>query len=280
MADNAAIGRGQWPGMNIFRFSGPHRHPILTVLLLGLLPFTASPACWDIAMPGKTVTATDVWQIRNRVSGDAVLLGKSGGERHAVALERVRSFTVAEDTQSGWISGHRDAVELEIRLVDGRTTTLVSELNLYYRIENQRHAVPLGGVLAVHRCDDPSAAVPSPPEVIDPQPASPFLVMKNGDRLYGNVAGDQLGWQTAYASVGFKPAQLKLIKAGCEAPSSGTLETLAGDLLNGSFIDPSLLFHLTTGQSMDIPTRQIRVIDFTGMQAADPRIAEACRNDR
>jgi hypothetical protein len=80
--------------------------------------------------------------------------------------------------------------------------------------------------------------------------------MKNGDRLYGKIVDHQLGWQTSYASVEFKPDQLKLIVAGCEASANGVLETLAGDQLNGYFGDSSISFHLNTGTIVIDTSRQ------------------------
>ncbi len=255
------------------------RHTILIVVLLCLLPFTASSACWEIEMSDETVTATDLWQIRNRVSGEATLQGQVGDERRAISIERVKAFFVVDETDSSWLSGSRNAVEIELRLIDDQSITLVTEMTLYYLVDDKRRAVRIGDVVAVNRCTDKSTAVPPLPEAADPKPSAPILVMQNGDVLYGEIAGDQLRWQTSYASVGFKPAEIKVIRAGCETPSTGMLETMAGDRLNGGFIDRSISFHLTTGQIMDIPTDQIKMIDFIGTQAADRITIKECNND-
>ena len=264
--------------MVVTGFSGSRRHAILAAALLCLLPFTAFSACWEIAMSDQTVTATDLWQIRNRVSGEATLLGDTGGERRAISIERVKAFTVGDGPESSGLSGNRSAVEIEIQLIDDQTVALVSEMTLYYIVDDKRHAVRLGDVVSVNRCADESTAVPPPPEATKSKPSAPMLVMKNGDILYGEVAADQLLWQTSYASVGFKPAEIRVITAGCEAPSTGILETLAGDQLYGSFVDTSISFHLTTGQSMDIPTDQVEMIDFAGTQAADRMTIKRCNN--
>lgn len=278
-AGNVAVDRDNGPGVIVIRCRESCRHANLLAVLLCLLPFATHSACWEIVLTDKTITATDVWQIRDRVTGDSVLLGVTGDGRHAVSLDQIRSITPGEGGEASWLSGSRIAVEMQIRLIDGQTIVLVSEMNLYYLADNKRHAVPLGDVVSVNRCDDESTGVSAPPEIVDSQRPSPFLIMKNGDRLYGEVVGHQLGWQTSYASVEFKPAEIKVIRAGCEAPSTGMLETLAGDQLDGSFIDISISFHLTTGQIMDIPTDQIKMIDFVGTQAADRITIKECNND-
>ena len=126
------------------------------------LPVTASSACWKIIMPGNTVTATDLWQIRNRVIGESALLGETGDERRAILTERVKSLTVVEGIQSGWLSGNRNAVEIEIELIDDQTIALVSEMNLYYLADDKRHTMRLGDVVSVNQCTDDSTAVRAP----------------------------------------------------------------------------------------------------------------------
>ena len=270
-------------------FSGSLRRELLAAVLLCLLPVVTYSACWEIELSGDSVTTTDFWQIRNRISGESALFGQAGDERHAVSVERVESLTIVEGTESGWLSGDRNAVAIEIRLIDDQTIALVSDMNLYYLVDDKRHAVRLADVVSVNRCtDDSAAALPVTPvaaaplalEDASPKQTSPFLVTKSGDMLYGEVAGDQLRWQTSYASVEFEPDQLKLIVASCEAPANGVLETLAGDQLNGHFGGSSVSFRLTTGQPIEIPTEQIKLIDFIGTQAADRMATEGCKNDQ
>lgn len=258
---------------------------MLAAILL-CFPLPGLAGCWDIARTsGETVVTSDIWQIRNSISGESALLGETGDEHHAVSLERVNSLTMVEGTESGWLSADRNAVAIEIRLVDDETIALVSDMNLYYLVGDKRHAVRLADVVSVNRCTDDSAAAPPVTAVLpaleaaSPEQTAPVLVMKNGDILYGDVAADQLRWQTSYASVEFEPDQLKLIVASCEASANGVLETLAGDQLNGHFGDSSVSFHLTTGQPIEIPTEQIKLIDFIGTQAADRMATEGCKND-
>ncbi len=266
----------------------PGHHCVLAAILL-CFPLPGLAGCWDIARTsGETVVTSDIWQIRNSISGESALLGETGDERHAVSLERVNSLTMVEGTESGRLSADRNAVAIEIRLVDDQTIALVSDMNLYYLVGDKRHAVRLADVVSVNRCTDDSAAAPPVTpvaavlpalEAASPEQTTPVLVMKNGDILYGDVAADQLRWQTSYASVEFEPDQLKLIVAGCEASANGVLETVAGDQLNGHFGDSSVSFHLTTGQPIEIPTEQIKLIDFIGTQAADRMATEGCKND-
>jgi hypothetical protein len=248
--------------------------------MLLCFPLPGLAGCWEIARTsGETVVTSEIWQIRNRISGENALVGETGDERHAVSLERVNSLTMVAGAESGWLSGDGDAVAIEIRLTDDQTIALVSDMNLYYLVGDKRHVVRLADVDSVNRCTDDSAAVPPALEAASPEQTAPVLVMKNGDILYGEVAADQLRWQTSYASVEFEPDQLKLIVVGCKASANGVLETLAGDQLNGHFGGSSVSFHLTTGQPIEIPTEQIELIDFIGTQAADRMAVKGCKNE-
>jgi|GEM_PF-3986039 len=266
--------------MTINGFAGIYRAAAMILGLLYLLPSTASAACWNIVTPGETVSATDLWQIRNHTTGSSTLQGTSGNESLGISVDRVQSFSVTGKAGSGWLSGNRHAATLHIQLIDGRTVTLVSEMGLYYipGNEKKRQTLPLKDIVSVNRCTDESSLpdessmAPAAVQAAGPKPSAPVLIMKNGDILYGEVAANQLLWQTSYASVGFKPGEIKAIKSGCGDASAGVLETLAGDRLNGSFGDTSVSFHLTTGQVIDIPTDQVELIDFTG---APP--GERCR---
>jgi hypothetical protein len=262
------------------------RHHCALAAILFCFPLPGLAGCWEIARTsGETVVTSDIWQIRNRISGENALVGETGDERQAVSLARVNSLTMVESTESGWLSGDGNAVAIEIRLTDDQTIALVSDMNLYYLVDDKRHAVKLADVVSVNRCTDdaaaalPVTAVPPALEAASLEQTTSVLVMKNGDMLYGEVAADQLRWQTSYASIEFEPDQLKSIVASCEASDNGVLETLAGDQLNGHFGDSSVSFRLTTGQPIEIPTEQIELIDFIGTQAADRMATEGCKND-
>jgi len=255
--------------------TGLYRLAILIAGWLCLLPLAASAACWNIMTSSETMTATDLWQIRNHTNGSATLQGTAGNEPLAISVDRIRSFRVTDTAGSGWLSGNRHAATLHIQLIDGQTMTLVSEMGLYYipGKEKKRRTLPLEDVVSVNRCTDESSlpdesSVPPPvAQVPGPKPSTPVLIMKNGDILHGEVTADRLVWQTSYASVGFKPDEIKAIDTGCEDASAGVLETLAGDRLNGAFGDTSVSFHLTTGQVIDVPTDQVELIDFIGAPA-------------
>ena len=266
----------------------PGHHYALAAILL-CFPLPGLAGCWEIARTsGETVVTSDIWQIKNRISGENALVGETGDGRRAVSLERVNSLTMVEGTEAGWLSADGNAVAIEIRLSDDQTIALVSDMNLYYLVDDKRHAVRLADVVSVNRCTDdsaaalpvtPVAAVPPALEAASPIQTAPVLVMKDGDVLYGEVAAEQLRWQMSYASVEFEPDQLKLIVVGCEASANGVLETLAGDQLSGHFGDSGVSFRLTTGQPIEIPTEQIKLIDFIGTQAADRMATEGCKND-
>ncbi len=261
------------------QFYESSRQAILVILLLSSLPFTASSACWNIELSGATVNVSDLWQIRNRISGEAVLLGESSGRSLTIPLERVDSLKVRSDETTGWLSGRRKAVDMEILLIDNQTITLVTEMNLYYQVGESRHAVRPEDIVSISRCVDDHAIDLSEPETTVTKQLSPILVMKNGDRLYGEIVSTEFYWQTSFAKIAFSPAEAKFINIDCDISTAGKLETRAGDLLKGSFANSSLLLHLTTGQILDVPTDQIRMIDFIGTQLSGQTARETCRNE-
>ncbi len=245
--------------------------------ILCLLPTSVFSACWEIATPENIIVATNLWQVKNSHNDQATLMGKSAGENRVVPVEMISSLRKTNNIQSGWLSGNRNAVELEIHLIDNKKISLVSEMNLYYVIDNKRYTVAIQEIISAKRCAEDFTIANSPTENSKQTPSSPVLVMKNGDILYGEIIDDQLGWKTAYAVIAYQPTELRMIRTDCETPSTGRLETTAGDVINGSFIsDDTIRFQLTTGQVIDIPLEQIKMIDFTNRQATDHMSNETC----
>ncbi len=252
----------------------------LTALLLCLLPVSATASCWKISVPGEVISASDMWQIRNHSSGEFSLLGSSNDERHAVSLEQVQSLSVDTNVKTSWISGNRRAANILIQTIDGQSIKLLSEMTLYYTVDGKRQTLPIRNVLSARRCADESTPVAQIPSLIPPTSAARTMIMRDGDVLFGKIGGERLDWQTSYATVAFKPAEIKSIRTRCETPATGILVTVAGDILNGRFLDTSLTFHLTTGQTIDIPTKRILTIDVASQSPTDPNSALECRDDQ
>lgn len=281
MASKHTKGGCQRPGFVTVRASPLPLAAILPLALIYLLPSSAVCACWKIEADGATIVAADIWQVRNRVSGEATLLGHTGEQRHAVSVEKIESLTVAREEKPGWLSGKHGAVEMAVRLIDGQTIAMMSEMNLYYVSEKgKRQDIPLRDVTSVQRCAGPPPAASPIGEAKGPGESLPGLTMKNGDILVGEVSDDQLLWQTSYAIIEFRPADLRVLRMGCKTPPTGTLETLAGDLLKGQLADKGVSFRLTTGQAIEIPTEQIEMIDFVGMNVAAGANTDQCDNDQ
>ena len=126
----------------------PGHHCVLAAILL-CFPLPGLAGCWDIARTsGETVVTSDIWQIRNSISGESALLGETGDERHAVSLERVNSLTMVEGTESGRLSADRNAVAIEIRLVDDQfvdmdSNSVVHRERRLGRISDHAHAAEL-----------------------------------------------------------------------------------------------------------------------------------------
>jgi hypothetical protein len=251
-------------------------------VLLCALPAAGLADCWMIETAGGHAIATsNLWQIRNRVSGQSALVGKIDGSQGHVSLADVVKFTVNKRNRRG-------AVELDIRLQDERTLTMSSDMDLYYLVDKKRRPIRLAEVSSVSRCPeeaktDRAVAAGSATTAVAGSPDSAqqhaVVVTTAGDILNGTLADDDITWHTTYGQISFRPADIRLIILHCADDQPGVLETIAGDRLGGTLANQIIAMRLSTGQVLSIPAGQIDSIDrSSGNGTSSPDRVAPCHN--
>jgi hypothetical protein len=244
---------------------------VLAVVCLWATPALGSANCWEIVTSeDETIVATDLWQMRNRLTENSVLYGKVGRETTSIPVDEILSFTVTKG--SGKTRHHERDIAVVRR--DQQTVALRTDLNLFYVVNDQRRELAIARVREAVRCEGvDDSAVPGKVATSAPAgaegsveiaPSLALLVVKNGDVLHGEAIGQSIEWQSAYATVSFQPDDIDVVVLDCDNSKPGFIRTLAGDQLEGKLADNPVSFRLSTGQVIEIPAQLVLYLAFSG----------------
>ena len=258
------------------------------LVLLCALPLAGHTACWTIETTGEeSISTSDLWQIRNRITETSELIGEVDGSKTSVSLADVAEFNINQP-------GHRGNFDLHVRLLDEQAFTLRSDMDLYYLIEEEKkkkRPIRLADISTVNRCPDDartgSSMIPAvagttalaTESASQASEISAVLVMTSGDILNGDLMDDEIIWQTSYGEITFRPEDIKLIVVQCEPDQTGLLETFSGDRLSGAMDDQPITLRLSTGQHLSVPTKLIKFIDRSQIRAGNGEIVAHCNNE-
>ena len=258
-------------------------------VLLCASPLTGHTDCWTInTISGESISTSDLWQIRSRITGTSELIGAVNGLKTSVSLADVAELTINQP-------GERSEFDLHIRLLNAQTFILRSDMDLYYLIEDEKkkkRPIRLADISAVNRCPDDadtnSTVIPAAAGAATLAPAPSFnlpeinavVVTTSGDILNGELTDDEILWQTSYGEITFRPEFIKLIIGQCGPDQTGLLETFSGDRLSGTMADQPISMRLSTGQTLSVPTKQIKYIDRSEIRSGNLGIVAHCNNEQ
>jgi len=240
--------------------------------------------CWTIETTiGKTISTSDLWQIRSRITEKSELIGELNGSKTSINLADVTGLTIDQPARQG-------KFDLNIRLLDERTFILRSDMDLYYQIDGKKkkkRPIGLKDISAVNRCPDAAGSdnsmlsvVASAPTLSQVEGIRAEVATTSGDILNGELT-DDIKWKTSYGVIAFRPEDIKLIVIQCGDDQPGLLETFSGDHLTGNVLSDQLIaVRLSTGQILLIPAEQVKYINRSPIRTGDQEISAHCNNQQ
>lgn len=241
-------------------------------LLVGAQEVAAAD-CWElIDKDGRTILATDIWHIKNRLGQGGALMGKMDGEEMAIPVADIRAMTLAPQAK-GWMpfmGGH--AMSGEITFTDERKGLFESDLNLHLLKDDKKDSLSLADVRSITRCDAEVSAKTSSggrekttAPILDKQTGSgdmDSVRLINGDILNGTVTTSDFKWEAPYASLAFKREQIQAITLRSNEKHNGLLELRSGDRISGILMDKYIEITLEYGQRVPLATEMLESVHF------------------
>jgi len=257
------------------------RLKILHCLLFFALALSWGPAraaCWQITTTGDQIhRASDVWQIRNKLSGESALLGEVDGQPATIPLPGILSLRI-EPPASGWRAAfHGDRVTAVLTRVDGRQARYEGSGFIHAIVGEEEIRLSFRDVRLLETCEElatePVATLSARASDQSVSPTPPaneggvdIISLTNGDLLRGKVLSKNIKWRTAFGSIELNGADIKLIDVSSGNAEAGLLEQWGGDRISGTLVTPEISFELTTGQRVSVPSRLLKRITFIRQQ--------------
>jgi len=241
-------------------------HLLFKVILISFL-FTldiqsASADCWNISRKDGSVLHTPViWHIRNKLVDDpqGVLMGKMDDTTKMIATNQIDSVII-EARDTGWLG--TESYNAKITFRNGQHMSLTMTQSLHYQKDSDHNGdLPLADIERISHCI--AAAIPA--KVTDKTVSVTTIDnsiltihLKNGDTVRGKLAAD-INWQSAYGILKIKSSLVEQLNYDT-SKSSGIMMLKSGDHIIGKPTDNTLTIHLSIGQDINIPLRDIQII--------------------
>ncbi|MEE8343531.1 MAG: hypothetical protein V3R51_06975, partial [Gammaproteobacteria bacterium] len=218
----------------------------------------------------------EIWHIRDRFSQEAALLGATNGEELVVPVANLRSilFQPAQSTWFARLGGVKMTATLEF--LDGKTDSFVTDSKLFVQKQSGEEKIPVGNLRSIVRCG-PGTQIPVIDTGLDRPVQRPVsgvsstgspadrVKLNNGDILSGEVITETFHWTAPYAELRFHGWQIRSISQPEQGVSQGLLELRSGDRISGVLTDPFIEIRLRDGQRVQVPSQQLRSIEFPGV---------------
>ncbi len=248
---------------------------ILATIVLATACQSAWSACFTLTdTEGNVYTASDIWQVKNRLDSRSTLMGSVAGKEKIVPVADVRTITFNEQSD-GWLSRlGGDQREALLTLRSGETTSFRSSLVLSYKMGDKTRQIALGNLASVVRCTPQrsgSAAVTSDTygvidTVITPSAtvsSSARVYLFNGDILDGKLLTPELILKTDYALLSVTIDRIKTVRHPENATGRIVVEFDRNNRATGDWIDSSVELQISDDQVITLDSELIRAIEFS-----------------
>lgn len=250
---------------------------MFVLLLLSGVPVFAD--CWEIQPRGADpFKASEIWQLKNTISGAQMLLGRIDGTEVAIAPDEVESFTFLEE-DGGWLSVlSSGASRAQLQFRDGRRAVFQSNLVLFAQGETGQREFPLNSLIAIRRCEEPQApAAAAPSEGAGPasapqdgaavqrdvhRPEVDVIYLDNGDVISGTILNREFLWSATFATVRVERRDVARMTLQREDTVFGLIELRNGDKYTGILETTPLEIELTIGAKITVESKNIKAVRF------------------
>jgi len=241
-------------------------HLLFKVILVSFLFIldmqSASADCWNISRKDGSVLQTPViWHIRNKLVDDpqGQLMGKIDDTNKMIATNQIDSVII-EANDTGWLAAKNYNAKITLR--NGQHMSLTMTQPLHYQKDSDHNGdILLADIERINHC----IAVAIPEKVTEKKVSVSTIDnsiltihLKNGDTVRGKLAAD-INWQSAYGTLKVKSELIEQLSYDA-SKSSGILMLKSGDHIIGKPTDKTLIIHLSIGQDINIPLRDIQII--------------------